>query len=468
MPIYRGKSTARIIRLLTIIIIFFLIAAAGANYAAESEGFDGHAVQGSFPGDGGQPLESSPAHDPVSLADVPASPLPEDKLLDSALPEPKPVSDCGLNPDSNHGVSSNLSPSMSEPIPPPSSEPAPTSSPEEPVTPTASQSATRSGAAPVVPLPVEKPVDATTGPAADKVVHEPGTAISPITLGPGCNRNLRMRIKVTNSGGDESREIRVEIPLLGTLSSPYQVVLQETFSHTPTAVDTLAQGSRVGHFYIDALAPGSSITLVIDYSVRVHPLIAHFDAYTGGPLSMSPGFLLPSSRIESDNPRIIARAADITSGKINDLEKARAIYGFVQQYLRYDLNSPHRNQGALSALENATGVCEDYAALFAALCRASGIPARQVNGYTDPRGIGEIFNTSLSLHGYRHSWAEFYLEGMGWLPADPAMGIGSPSVSYFGSLPGAGHIAQNYQDQPMRVKFTGGQLAVTWDELLFQ
>jgi hypothetical protein len=138
--------------------------------------------------------------------------------------------------------------------------------------------------------------------------------------------------------------------------------------------------------------------------------------------------------------------------------------------MKYDLNSPDRNNGALSALRSGSGVCEDYAALFAALCRAEGIPARMINGYTDPQGRGEIWNIAsgkaLSLKGYRHCWAEFYLESMGWLPADPTLNIYDSNLVYFASLPQASHLAQNYADQSLRVRFQGGQLDVAWEEEL--
>ncbi|NLL20998.1 MAG: transglutaminase domain-containing protein, partial [Firmicutes bacterium] len=153
-----------------------------------------------------------------------------------------------------------------------------------------------------------------------------------------------------------------------------------------------------------------------------------------------------------------------------DLEKARAICSFVITYLKYDINSGSRNSGALIALRSGSGVCEDYASLFAALCRASGIPARVVNGYCDPKGTGDIWNLSpgerFPLQGYRHSWVEFYLHGSGWIPADPTMDIQSGSMKYFGSLPQASHLAQNYEDIPLKVRYKGAQLSVTWEEEL--
>ena len=51
-------------------------------------------------------------------------------------------------------------------------------------------------------------------------------------------------------------------------------------------------------------------------------------------------------------------------------------------------------------------------ALFIGLCSAVGIPARFIIGVPLPekRGEGEI-------RGY-HCWAEFYLNGYGWIPVD--------------------------------------------------
>jgi Transglutaminase-like enzymes, putative cysteine proteases len=45
---------------------------------------------------------------------------------------------------------------------------------------------------------------------------------------------------------------------------------------------------------------------------------------------------------------------------------------------------------------------------FAALCRSLGIPARATGGY-------QIFPPA---NGGTHFWAEYYLEGYGWVPVD--------------------------------------------------
>ncbi len=184
--------------------------------------------------------------------------------------------------------------------------------------------------------------------------------------------------------------------------------------------------------------------------------------------SPDPSYLLPAQKIESDHPEIIAKADEIVDNLANSLDKTEAIFKFVIYYLQYDLCSPNRNSGAIAALRGGSGVCEDYAALFVALCRAEGIPARLVYGYTEIRDRWEIGDVAsgktLWLKGSRHCWAEFYLEGLGWFPADPTLNIYSSDLKYFASLPKAGHLAQNYHDQALRVSFRGGELDVTWEE----
>jgi len=75
------------------------------------------------------------------------------------------------------------------------------------------------------------------------------------------------------------------------------------------------------------------------------------------------------------------------------------------------------------------------------MARASGVPARFVMGFPVPEGVteGEIL-------GY-HCWAEFYVDGMGWLPVDASEASKHPGKwnDLFGGL------------DPHRVQFTIGR-----------
>lgn len=295
-----------------------------------------------------------------------------------------------------------------------------------------------------------------------------------IERGSAVYRDLRIKITLKNSGEQEAKNIRLEVPLLAEIDSTYQRILEETFSHKPVEIKKEGLRNRTAVIELDSLLPGKSEVIIIDYRLQVNSVRANLNAALGqaglAEVKVGQAYLQPGPKIESDHPQIVAKAKELTAGLKTNLEKAKAIYDFVVDYLQYDLNASVRNKGALAALQSGTGVCEEYAALFTALARAAGIPARQVNGYADPKGTGESFNIAagqaLNLRGYRHSWAEFYLEGMGWVPVDPTRDINSKEDRYFGALPRTSHIAQNYLDQSLKVRYRGGKLSAGWEETL--
>jgi len=99
-----------------------------------------------------------------------------------------------------------------------------------------------------------------------------------------------------------------------------------------------------------------------------------------------------------------------------------------------------------------SGNCRTLARGFISKCRELGVEAREVIGFARPQR-GPM--TSGSLQGTRHSWAEFYVEGLGWVPVDL-------TFKYFGSFPHPSHIVESYSDQSLKVNFTGGSLSASW------
>ena len=81
--------------------------------------------------------------------------------------------------------------------------------------------------------------------------------------------------------------------------------------------------------------------------------------------------------------------------------------------------------GVKTALRQRFGMCWDFSDCFVTLCRASGVPCRQVYGWVHP------------LDG--HVWAEVLIEGKGWRQVDPEAGAGCDSryVPFVASESGA-------------------------------
>lgn len=97
-------------------------------------------------------------------------------------------------------------------------------------------------------------------------------------------------------------------------------------------------------------------------------------------------------------------------------EKAFAIYDWMCDNLtRYDdVTKPLKGDVETCLKEMKANTCIEVSAVFAALCRAEGIPARSLYG------VRFINKNGIPSPNCR---AEFYLPGYGWVAADPALAI---------------------------------------------
>jgi len=140
---------------------------------------------------------------------------------------------------------------------------------------------------------------------------------------------------------------------------------------------------------------------------------------------------LEPDRLGAIDDRIRETARKITGGQPDALAKARAIYDYVIEHMRYDKTAPGWGTGdTLRACRVGKGNCTDFHALFISLSRAAGIPARFEIGFPLP---GD--QPTGKLEGY-HCWAEFWIAGTGWVPVDCSEAWKHPQRRefYFGNL----------------------------------
>jgi transglutaminase-like putative cysteine protease len=117
-----------------------------------------------------------------------------------------------------------------------------------------------------------------------------------------------------------------------------------------------------------------------------------------------------------------AREVVDAAGAKTDLERARAIYNHVVSTVKYDKSGQGWGRGDIYyACDARRGNCTDFHAIFIGYCRALGIPARFTIGFPLPsdRGAGQV--------GGYHCWAEFYAEGIGWVPVDASEAAKDPA-----------------------------------------
>jgi transglutaminase-like putative cysteine protease len=123
-------------------------------------------------------------------------------------------------------------------------------------------------------------------------------------------------------------------------------------------------------------------------------------------------YLAPEPFIESDAPEIVAETRIAVGGTAEPRARAEKLTRYVNALL--DKKPTVSLPSAREVLRTKVGDCNEHTALYVAMARAAGIPARIA--------IGLVY-----IHGafYYHAWPEVYLDagsGRGmWLPVDPTL-----------------------------------------------
>ena len=119
-------------------------------------------------------------------------------------------------------------------------------------------------------------------------------------------------------------------------------------------------------------------------------------------------------------------AMDATRGAHTDVEKAQKLYDWIVANTFREPKVRGCGEGDIRAMletGNLGGKCADLNALFVGLCRAVGLPARDVYGLrVAPSAFGykELGGNPDKLAGAQHCRAEIFLKGHGWVAMDPA------------------------------------------------
>lgn len=112
-------------------------------------------------------------------------------------------------------------------------------------------------------------------------------------------------------------------------------------------------------------------------------------------------------------PEIWRAAVDAEAGEDDVLCVAERLMQFVHAHCTYAPGVTTVNTTSAEFFGSPRGVCQDYAHLTLALCRALKIPARYVSGY--------LFDPTQQERGSQasHAWCEVFIPGLGWHGLDP-------------------------------------------------
>ncbi|MFJ7726210.1 transglutaminase domain-containing protein [Neobacillus sp. NPDC097160] len=184
--------------------------------------------------------------------------------------------------------------------------------------------------------------------------------------------------------------------------------IQEVRAHKNTTIKVPFSNGKINYVYPLSYSVGDVILNLDEYyngKENDPDKVLGYAQYT---LKDSDPYLTPSYMVQSNDPSILALAQNITSGKMSDQEKSRAIFEWVAKNIAY--NAPLVNAtnppiySAVQTFQSRTVLCTGYAHLSAALHRAVGIEAK-------------------IAYGENHAWNEIMLNGV-WQSEDPTYGSG--------------------------------------------
>jgi hypothetical protein len=229
--------------------------------------------------------------------------------------------------------------------------------------------------------------------------------------------------------------------IVGTMTVPMdwpeqrvRVVEENLSPGVSVSYQTIADTARQMVIRVPALVAGQEAKAVVTFEIRRALSPPPLDAAQLVPADRKrldrglAAYLAPSlPYIESNHPEIRKLAREIASDKKTAWEQVEAVYDWVRDKIQYQEDKGRPPKSALESLHDGTGACDEMTALFIAVCRAQGIPARTVR-----------------VPG--HCYPEFYLvdgEGKGhWYPCQAA------GTRAFGRMPDPRPILQKGDNVP--------------------
>lgn len=118
-------------------------------------------------------------------------------------------------------------------------------------------------------------------------------------------------------------------------------------------------------------------------------------------------YLYPNQIVDYNSSSLVySKSFEIVKNDEDDLTRVAHLFQYVVNTLDYDDDKAKNVSDSFhlpdieGSLESGKGICFDYAASLAALCRIQGIPAKVIVGWTDIE---------------YHAWVEIYIKDKGWI-----------------------------------------------------
>ena len=169
-------------------------------------------------------------------------------------------------------------------------------------------------------------------------------------------------------------------------------------------------------YKLDNLPPYSDKQLSLTWKVEVYGIETEVRTQSVRQAANSPSdklYTQSTAQLPSNDQRIKKQAQAVAGRESNPYIKAKRIYEWMTGG-EFAWNSPP-DRDIFAALETKRLDTYTAAMLYCTLLRSAGIPCLPVAGVLVNRNQQTV----------NHYWAEFWIDGFGWIPVDPAMGAGA-------------------------------------------
>ena len=235
-----------------------------------------------------------------------------------------------------------------------------------------------------------------------------------------------VNVQVRSASAPNSLYLWVPIPSSASSQPHVELLYQDTSPFVENY-----QGTSL--FRFSNLASSESKSINLSYLVTVYEVKTSVKDQT---IPQNASLYMPVSSstqlIPSGDRRISSLARSLVGQERNPYLKAKALYEWLIKTIVQ--SEPLANRTLFDALDEQKTDAYSASLLFCALARSTGIQAIPIAGVLVDK----------NRSAFVHHWAEFWIDGLGWIPVDLALGAGIapdyfdlPSYSaeyYFGNV----------------------------------
>lgn len=219
-----------------------------------------------------------------------------------------------------------------------------------------------------------------------------------------------------------------QIPTPAPVSS-YRVLLEKDYNEFLPILDGMSNITKSNldyNFYSEGSFRLKNISRTnVDYEVSSN--------YRASWKTMLPLMERKALRLKSDKRDEIEKLIFKDAQPRNEDERFKAVVDFFKsRQFEYTLNPPVYNSLEDFILYGKAGYCSHFAAAFAYLARAAGLPSRIVSGYQG--GEYNPFDQTIIVREQdAHAWVEVFFKDKGWIKYDPTSVV-APGRIQLGAL----------------------------------